>query len=239
MDLFSEMIQAVQDDLTVGNETSLVTLAIVKRALNRARRKVEGLFRWPALQDAKNFSIESGTYYYDAPITWRPYSIWRLEIDSVQWGEEPDGSPIKFEDFTQFKADPDFSGSDQKRWAIQWLRVFLTPTPSATGSNNATIWGMKNGAALVADGDTTIFSYNMPEVNEAIVLEACKILRAKGEQQQTGEILSAEAKQIVILAWKRIKEDSAKQDKVQPLFKVPDLFPNRRGGRKDTNIGRF
>ena len=50
---FANIVEAVQDDLTIGDESTLYAPALIKRAINRAYRKAAGLFPWPELQDAK------------------------------------------------------------------------------------------------------------------------------------------------------------------------------------------
>ena len=53
MDTFADIVEAVQDDLTVGEESTLYSPTLIKRVINRAYRKVGALFPWPELQDAK------------------------------------------------------------------------------------------------------------------------------------------------------------------------------------------
>lgn len=235
MDRFDEMVEAVQDDLTLSDSSNLYPPALIKRAINRAKRKVEGLFRWPKLEDSQKTTVPSGaaqTEYFNYPQNWRPDSIWKLKVNTYDYGD-----PLSFKDYL-YEQENDNPSGQTRMWANQWTRYFIDPALSAGDVIN--IWGIKVTDALVADGDTTIFSYSMPEVNEAIVLEAAKILKSKGEEQQSGEMLSAEAKATVALAWSRIKQDSAREEKTQPMLDVPDMFPsNTRRGRKDSNIGNF
>lgn len=224
MDLFSELVQAVQDDLTVGSESTLFPLALIKRAINRAYRKAAGLFRWPELEDAKKTSTVSGQEYYDFPQNWQADSIKRLEVDDNQYGETPDGSPMNYDDYLTWRRDDDNANSTDKKWSVQWRRFFIYPVPTTNGNNNITVWGQRVVDALASDGDVTIFSYALPEGNEAIVLEAVAILKSKGEQEKSGEFRSAEAKQILATAWGKIKQNQAKYEKTQPFFDVPDMF---------------
>lgn len=239
MDLFSELITAVQSDLTIGDESSLFPLDNVKSAINRSYRKAGGLFLWPETEDAKKTSSVDGQDYYDYPQNWRADSMWKLKVDGVRYGEKPDGSPLTFPDFLNFKEDN--PNSTEKKWSTQWRRYFITPTPSSDGSNNICIWGQKVVEKMVENDDTTIFSYALPEGNEAIVLEAVAILKSKGEEEDKGQFRSAEAKQILIVAWGKIRANQAKYEKIEPFFDVPDFFAgnNRRRGRKDTNYGDF
>ena len=244
MDLFSDLIQAVQDDITVGAESALYNPALIKRAINRAYRKAGALFPWPELMDAKKTVTQANQEYYDYPRNWRSLSVWKLTItDStgtdIRYGEEPDGSPLSFDDYLAWRQDnPD---STTKKWANQWRRYFIYPIPTANGSldtgiNVISIWGQMVTETLVDDTDTTIFSYSANEGNEAIVLEAVAILKAKGEQEKAGEFRSVEAKQILTAYWVRIRKEMAKYEKNMPFFDVPDFWSN--GNSKDLR-GRF
>lgn len=235
MDTFLEMQTALQGDLTIGAESSLFTPTLVKSSLNRAYRKAGGLFKWPMLKDAKKTSTQANEEYYDYPQTWQPDSIWKVTIDSVRYGEEPDGSPLTFEDYLNWKEDN--PSSTDKKWTNFNKQFFVHPTPTTTGSFNISVWGYENVETMVDDDDITIFSYAKPEGNEAIVLEAKAILKNKGEEEKSGEFASAEAKQILVVMWDKIRKEQAKYEKIKPMLNVPDFF-NRRGGNGQ-NTGNF
>jgi hypothetical protein len=222
MDLLSDLISDVQSDLNVSTNSALFPEATIKKAINRAYFKTCALFNWPSLQDAQTTSTVSGQEYYEAPSIWRPNSIYRLEVDSLLYGEDPDGNPLDFNDYLTWKLDNPTSTS--KKWAVQWLRYFIWPVPTTNGANNITIYGYKNATELVNANDTTIFSYNMPDCNDALVMEASAILKKKGENEKSSQFVSAEAKIVLTLAYNRIKKDSARIEKNQPLFYVPDFF---------------
>ena len=228
MDLFSELIDAVQSDLTIGDETPLLDLATVKLAINRGKRKIEGLFRWPETEDAKTTTIQEASEYIDYPQSWRPNSIWKLKVGTVDYGD-----PLVFRDYL-YEKENEFPAGLDEMWANNWRRYFVYPTLAA--GNVVEVHGQKIQPALSADGDVTIFSYSMPEVNEAIVLEAVAILKSKGEERRNGEMLSAEAKQIAIIAAGKISKELAKYEKTMPLLEVPDFF-QKRGQKQDT--GKF
>ena len=234
MTTFVELLQAVQDDLTVGDESTLYSPTLVKRAINRAYRKVGGLFPWPELQDAKKTSTQVSQEYYDYPQNWRSNSVWKLVIDDVRYGEDPDGSPLSFDDYLNWKED--YPDDTEKKWANQWRRFFVWPVPTAQGSNNIVVWGIKVISDLSADADTTIFSYSTPEANEAIVLESVAILKSKIEEDKSAEFRSLEAKQILVVAWDKIKKEQSKYEKNMPFFEVPDFFG---GGNSKDMRGRF
>lgn len=225
MDTFGDLKQGVQDDITVGDESTLYPPALIARAVNRAKRKAEALFPWPELQDAKKTTTQVSQNYYDYPQNWRTNSIWKVEVDYERYGEDPDGSPLSYDDFLNWVEDnPD---STDKKWANQWRRFFISPTPTVADLVIC-VWGLMVTPSLSDDGDTTIFSYSMPEGNEAILLEAVAILKSKGEEEKSGEFRSAEAKQILAVAWGKIQNENAKYEKDQPFFEVPDYFAKGR-----------
>src|SRR3990167_1587247 len=182
MDTLAQLRAAVQDDLTIGDESTLYSPNLIDRAINRAYRKVGGLFPWPELQDALKTSTQINQEYYDYPVTWRSNSVWKLTIDDVRYGEEPDGSPLSFDDYLNWKED--YPDSTDKKWANQWRRYFIWPVPTVATSTIC-IWGFKNVVALSDDSDTTVFSYSTPEVNEAIELETVAILKSKGDNEKS------------------------------------------------------
>lgn len=242
MDTLLNIRTAVQDDLTVGEESTLYSPSSIDRAINRAYRKVGGLYPWPELQDAKKTSTQNGQEYYDYPQNWRSNSIWKVVIDDIRYGQDPDGSPLSFDDYLNWKED--YPDSTDKKWGNQWRRFFVWPVPTTNGSNNLHVWGIKVVSSLSADADTTVFSYSTPEANEAIALEALAILRIKGGETpvrlaryvQGALLLSMEAQQILATSWAKIAKEQAKYEKNQPFFEVPDFFG--QGKSRDLR-GRF
>ena len=238
MDDLADFRQAIQDDLTIGDESPLFPVALINRAINRAYQKSATLVRWPQLEDAKKTSTQANQEYYDYPSTWRPDSIWHLEIDSVQYGQDPDGSPLAFEDYVIWRQDTDNANSTDKKWANHKTRFFVFPVPTLVGSNNIHVWGIKNITELSGDTSETIFTGNMPECNEAIVLEAKAILKSKGEDEKSGQFASLEAKAILLASFNKIKQEQHKYERNQPMFYVTDMFSSRRTRTKNT-IGNF
>ncbi len=238
MDVLSDIRQAIQDDLTVNDGSTLFSPTLIDRAINRAYVKAATLYRWPQVEDAKKTSTQANIETYDYPSTWRPDSVWRLEVDDEQYGEVPDGSPLGFEDYLTWRRDEANENSTDKKWANQKTRYFIYPVPTAVGTNNISVWGIKNISTLTSDSDTTIFSYNMPECNEAILLEALAILKSKGDDDKGGQFKSLEAKQILTTAFNKLKQEQNKYEKNQPLFHVQDMFVNNRTRSKNI-IGNF
>lgn len=233
MDLFSDLISAVQSDLTVDGTSPLFNPTAIKLAINRAYRKAGALFRWPDTKDAKKTSTEADMEYYDYPDNWRPESIWKLIVDGVDYER-----PIAYNDYLYEREQNVPSGNDYM-WANNGKRYFIYPTPTAAGSFNISVWGVKVVDALVNDADVTIFSYSSPECNDAIVMEAVAILKNKGGDQQSGQFLSAEAKQILATAWSKIRQEQVKNEGTQPAFQIDDMFQNRTSRRGTSRIGNF
>jgi hypothetical protein len=237
MNTLLEMIQGVQSDLNVTDTSPLFPLATVKSAINRAYIRSSGLFKWPGTEDAKKTSTQANLEYYDYPNDWRDDSVWRIEVDGVQYGNSPDGSPMKFEDYLIWRADSNNANSTEKKWANQKRRYFIYPVPTTAGSYNISVWGQRVVTEMTANTDYTIFSYSMPECNDAIVMEAAAILKGKGEEDKAGEFRSAQARSILAIAWNKIQKEQAKYEKDQPFFDVPDFFGS--GNKKENIIGNF
>lgn len=237
MNTLSDFRTEVQSALNVGDNSSLFTPTVIDRVLNRAYIKCARLFRWPQLEDAKLTTTQANIEYYDLPDGWSPDSMYKLQIGTDYYGDEPDFSPMAFQDYLNWKADDDNEDSTEKKWAVHGNQYFIYPTPTASALV-ISIWGQKNVTEMtVADDDaTTIFSENMPECNEAIVLEAIAMLKKKGESDKVGELFSAEAKGILSVAFNKIKQESAKEEKEQPMLEVTDMFG--KASVTDT-IGRF
>lgn len=234
MNTLADIRVAIQDDLTVGDESTLYSPSIIDRAINRAYRKVGGLFPWPELQDAKKTSTQVNQEYYDYPTNWRSNSIWKVVIDDVRYGEDPDGSPLSFDDYLNWKED--YPDSTDKKWTNQWRRFFVWPVPTTAGTNNICVWGIKVITSLDEDSDVTIFTYSTPECNEAIELEAVAILKSKTDNDKSAEFKSTEAKQILITAWGKVAKEQSKYEKNQPFFYVTDMF----GGTNSKDLrGKF
>lgn len=225
MDTFSEMQSALLSDLNVSNNSSLFPTDTIKLAINRSYRKAGGLFKWPQLKDAQETNTQSNTENYDYPDTWRPDSIWRLDIDDVQYGEDPDGSPMDFNDYIIWKDEN--TNSTDKKWANFGRQYFIYPIPT-TATGVISVWGYKNITELVNDSDTTIFSYSMPECQEAVLIEAREILKLKGEDEKAREnsvqMLSPAAYGILSNAFNKIRQEQAKYERTQPFLNVTDMF---------------
>lgn len=217
MDTLLEMRTALYSDLNANNQSTLFTTDIVDLSLNRAYRKAGALYLWPETEDAKKTTTQLNQEYYDFPDNWVPDSMWKLTVAGEDYGD-----PLEFKDYLYEKENGIPSGADFL-WSMQWRRFFLYPTPTSAGVE-ISIWGQKVVDKMVEDEDTTIFSYAMPECNDAIVLEAGAILRAKAEDKETSIFKSNEAKQLLTISYSKIKRAKARQKKTQSFFNVPDFF---------------
>jgi hypothetical protein len=231
MNLFSELISAVQSDLNITGSSTLYPLATIKQALNRSYIKCSGLFPWPDTEDAKVTSTEKDAEYYDYPDNFTPDSIWKLSVGGIDYGE-----PISFKDF-MYEKEQGVLTHRRHAWTTQWKRYFIYPIPTVDGSDDITVWGNRVVDALVEDADVTIFSYSLPQCNESVVLEAEAILKAKGDEEQQGAFRSQSAEKTLVITWNKIKANQAKYTKTQPQFIIPDFFGNR--GTNEDLTGRF
>lgn len=229
MNTFSELQTAVTSDLNLDATSPLFSTTTVKLALNRAYIKAGGLYRWKETEDSKKTSTVASQEYYDYPSTWRPNSVWKLKVDDVDYGD-----PLVYKDYL-YQQENDWDSGLTKAWTSQWRRIFIYPTPTASGNNNIEIWGVKIVDSLVNDNDVTIFSYSMPECNEAIVLEAEAILKSKGQEENSGQFRSVQALSILNIAWGKVLQDNKKFEKTQPFFVVPDFFKEQ--GNANTSDG--
>lgn len=231
MDTLIDLVHTIQSDLTVTADSTLFNETTIKLALNRAYRKAGGVFRWPELEDALKTSTIANQEYYDYPNNWRPDSMWKLTIDGEDYGD-----PLVFKDYLYEKENEIPSGADFL-WSSQWRRFFVYPTPTTNGDNNMVVWGVKVVSTMTLDTDITIFSYSMPECNEAIVLEALAILKSKGENDASSQFKSNEAKQILAIAFGKIKQEQDKYRRTTPFLNVPDFFSGRNA--VEDKIGNF
>jgi hypothetical protein len=239
------MLAALQSDLTVTADSSLFDPATGKLAIARAYRKIGGMFKWPDTMDSKKTSTIATHEYYDYPTNWRTNSVWKLMVDGVDYGD-----PLAFKDYNSEKEN-NFPSGLTLLWANYGRQYFVTNNalpPQTNGDNNIFIWGQKVVDPLVNDSDTTIFSFHLPEVNEAIILEASAILKQKGEIMQVlrrlyisgSELLSYQSTSIVNSAWQKISQEMAKQEKTIPMFQVPDFFPSSKNRNQiKWSIGNF
>lgn len=236
LNTFEDLILAVQDDMNLDDNAPMYPLSRVKRAINRAYAKSATLFKWAGTEHAMMSTTQANQEYYDYPQYFWDDSIFMLQVNGILYGESPDGSPTKYDDYLRWRADTSNTNSTTKKWATQKRRFFIHPVPTTAGVSIC-VWGHKTPDALSANGDTTIFSYSMPQCNEAINLEAQAILRGQGEEEERSVFRSTEAKQILVVEWNKIKSEQSKYEKIQPFLDVPDMFKGKNNS--SITIGNF
>lgn len=235
MDTLEDLRTAVQADLNVGSESNFYSPTAIDLAINRAYRKAAGLFPWPELQDAKKTETVADQEWYEYPSNWRSNSVWKLMVDDERYGEDPDGSPLSFDDYLLWKED--YPNSTDKKWSNEQRRYFIFPVPTES-ELEICVWGIKVVTLLSDDDDVTVFSYSTPEINEAIVLEAVAILKAKTDNDKGAEFRSAEAKQILSTSWNKIRQEKGKYEKNMPMWNTRDWFGKNPNAGIDMR-GRF
>ena len=224
MDNLGEMRTAVQSDFTVGNESSLITPTAIDLAINRAYRKIGAMFKWTETKDALKTVTRANKEWYDYPQNWRPETIWKLVINSQDFGE-----PLTFKDYQHEKENSNPSGL-QRMWANWGKKYFVDPAPTEANLE-IDIFGYKFVDKLTVDGDITIFSYSIPNINEAIVIEAGEILKNKADiagsykKTDSGSILlSGRAMNMVMAEWAKVSQENSKNQNTTPRWDVPDFF---------------
>src|SRR5258706_5888771 len=246
MDLFSDIVAAIQSDLNIDSNSTLFDTGTIKLNANRAYRKVSAYHRWPPLRDAQKTSTVAGQEDYDYPQNWQPDSIWKVRIAGKDMG---DATTLK--DYYN-EVEINFPSGNKYIWTTQNDRILVQyngAAPITNGDNDIELWGFNYPPKMVADADVTVFSYNHPEINEAIVLEALSICRIKGGEQpvrllryiQGALLLSIEAQGILDKTWAMIQQEQAKIDKTQAQWNVSDMFATgiNRVNSKRYNIGNF
>lgn len=231
MNTFSELQTAVQSDLNLDATSPLFNLTTVKLAINRAYIKAGGLYRWKETEDSKKTSTVANQEYYDYPDNWKPNSVWKLRVDGTDYKD-----PLSYKDFL-YEQENSWPSGMTKAWTSQWRRVFIYPIPTTSGNNNIELWGLKAVDTLTNDSDVTIFSYSMPECNEAIVLEAEAILKGKAQEENSGQFRSAQAMSILSIAWGKVQQDQKKYEKTTPFFDSINFFPYNDTSKLNTSDG--
>lgn len=222
-----DMEDELTSQLQVAANSSLFTSARKTSLIQNAYEWATNMFVWPDLVKAKTGSTKANYEYYDYPSEFRSNTIMRLVIDSNSYDRK------NYEDYLQYKEDN--STTTKKMFSSYGRFFFVNPTPSSNGSGNMDIWGAVQADSLDDSTDTTIFSYNNPEGNEAIVQRAFGVaLKRINPQQSKDEVEAAIATLAKLNAdqWKATQRD---QRLDHPKFDVPNYFGNNRSA----GIGKF
>lgn len=239
MDTFDDLRNAVKSDINWSPTGGFISTDDIDRAINMAYYSAGGMHKWPDLEEALHTNSKSTQEYYQYPQYFYPESIWKLTVDSVDYGD-----PVLFKDYL-YEKENNFPSGLKKLWSSRGRQYFIYPTPTTNGSGNIVIWGFKVVATLSALLDTTIFSYVMRNCNRAICLEAAAILKMKGEDLQetivprVGEMRDLKATALLNQEWARLRMERMKREGTRPMWDVPDYFRTNVGGMKNTKIGDF
>lgn len=223
----ANMESELTSQLQASSNSSLFTSTRITSLIKNAYEWATNTFIWLDLVKAKTGSTKNGYEYYDYPDEFRSGSVVRLVIDSVSYERK------NFEDYLQYKEDN--SNTTKKMFASYGRQFFVNPTPSSDGSSNMDIWGAIQADSLDNSTDTTIFSYNSPEGNEAVVQRAFGVAMkrinpslSKSEMENAISILA----KLNSDQWKATQRD---QRLDHPKFDVPNYFGNDRSA----GIGKF
>ncbi len=222
LDMQTELISRLN-----ATGSSFYTLPRVKSALNLGKIRAEARHKWSALEDAATTRTQASLENYDYPDAWRSNALTRIVVNGELY------RPKTFETYQNFKMESNPPPDPKLRIYAEFNRqFFLFPVPLTapalvTDPDNIFVWGIRAKTPdMVADGDTTIFSYTEEEGNEAIVKLALSILLAKGKDKKSGQVEENEGNAILDQIWIReVRERQKDQILDHPRFAVPNLFP--------------
>lgn len=222
-DMEAELLAQLQ----VANNSSMFPSTRITQLIKNAYTWATNLFVWVDLVRAKCTSTIAGQEYYDYPAEFRSGTIMRLEIDGVSYARK------NYEDYLAYKErNP---GDTFKMFANYGRFFFINPTPSSNGSNNMDIWGAIQADDLTNSTDTTIFSDNKEEGNEAIVRKGLSVAlkRIDPKLSQTEETYATAT--LTKLHFDEAKATQRDQRIQHPKFAVPDFYADRN----TTSYGNF
>ncbi len=167
------MQTAVKDDLSVNsNYDNFYTLVYIKRIINRMLKLVAGLHPFPHTERALLRSTEANQEWYNNPEDFKTDSIFRLEIDGDSY------IPLNWQDYQKYKTD--YGESATKKYFTTFRnKYFISPTPTADGGNNISIWGQEVPEDMVDDSDVSPFE-GEPILEEEVVELAIATCLMKG-----------------------------------------------------------
>lgn len=187
------------------------------------------LFIWLDLVEGKKSHTVASQENYNYPTELKSSSIFMLTVNDEVYERK------NFEDYLKYKLDN--PTSNLKIFANFKRQIFIHPVPSDNGSNNLKVWGSIQASSLSSSTDTTIFTDNKEEGNEAIVRKAFSVAIKRTDQSLSK---AEEIEAVAILSklnqdeWKSTYRD---QRLNRPMFSVPDYFQIGVGGL--TPYGKF
>jgi hypothetical protein len=215
--------------LAVGTSTYF-TPTRIDSAIDDAYLQVASAKPWPPIKKGFVTGTIMNQQYYDYPDNCQTESVFRISV-----GGESHYQKIDFEDFLKFtEEEPD---SLDKKWSEFGRQIFITPTPTVTGSTNLVLWGVIQAAPLLNGGDVTMFTDYSDVLNEAIMQYAYANLVQNfdtlSKQNRSLEAI-ARADRIIAQEFKKIADRQQRKLLERPQFDVPDYFNNA-----SSNIGQF
>lgn len=193
-------------------------LTRIKLLITDAHQWATTLYIWDALVKAR--MCDSGVFeYYDYPDDFRDGTIIRLELNNEKYDRK------NYEDYLDWQRNN--PGDTKKIFASFGRQYFITPTPTAVGSSNISIWGAIQAPALVGDTDKTVFSMNNDTGNEAIVRKALAAACTKTNPNLATKEEQAATDLLEKLYEKQERTKNRDQRLEHPRFIVPDMFARR------------
>lgn len=221
MDTFIDLVEAVTDDSRLSSNSSYITQAKVKKAINRSQIWAGTLYEWASLENAKLFNTVANQYYYDYPTTFKDDSIYMMEINGEPYYKK------NYEDFIAYKRNHPNNEEKVRLFSSLNRQFFIFPTPTATGSSNGSIWGNDNAKIIpmVADTDKSIFSDHNTQGNIAIVKYAVSILAPRKKDDRKGMLEEPTAEKILTNMWLKVISKRQREQRIEHTkFKVPNFF---------------
>lgn len=232
METRAEMEAELQLQLQSAANSSLFPATRLTSLIQNAYKEATTLFKWLALARAKTTRTAAkgagdDVCYYDYPDEFRTNTIFRVQIDALEYNRK------SFESFLDFR---NRNPSASKRIFANYQRFFFISPDTVAGSSNLDAWGIIQAPALSATGSETIFSGNADEGNFAVVSLALATAVKKINQKLSDK---ERANALMVLGkmntdeWAEYARD---QQLDTPMFEVPDFF----GGSSISNtIGSF
>lgn len=226
------MQDAVYDELGVTSSDTFFVLALVKRYLNRARKRVESAHNWPQLDCADTRSSEADQEYYNYPENWKLFSIDKLKFSGEDYKKTDYKDYLKHQ---ESGLDPNF-----KMFATYKNQYFISPVPSSVVEQGIEIWGQEYGPDLSGDSDVTLF-VDEPEIEEIIVNLALAMChkKARGSRYAVGQALEKECLvRLEVIHKKTRKRQSNYTNKNRQMFSKVNLFPGTNSAPGNFSINQ-
>jgi hypothetical protein len=201
LDIKNEILVRLGASTTVAYYTD----AIIHDWTTQSYRWVCGYKKWPQTEAristtfASLITNEDGYLRGEYPEGWRADSIRLLTIG---------GKRVQKTNFYKFQEFLENNGSSDERIYTDQGRVYFV-NPNIDLSGTITAWGQYT-PLLDPDGnptDTTVFSENGEEANEAIVLRALAIAHEREKKLQESTLYLNQAKELLEGLWQKIQAE--------------------------------